>query len=198
MDFKEYKVIAHGNDFNPMLRNMVEKIHYKHTSRSMKQREVFSLWHEDLLVGCAVFGDICSSAGARKYGRDTLELRRFVLINEAPRNSESWFLGNCLRAIKKAGTYRQVLTYADPNKGHEGTIYKATNFKYIGVEQFRQQILRIGRRDVSMRQVYQKSKHTGNYVESAVKYQQMKRDGLAKVVFTKAKHIYIYNLKGEI
>ncbi len=196
MDFKDYYIKPHGADFNGPLREMVEKIHYKHTSRSMKQREVFSLWYEDLLVGCAVFGDICSAKGEVLYGADTIELRRFVLVNEAPRNSESFFLSRCIKLLKKSGKYQRILTYADPNKGHEGTIYKATNFKYIGVEKYRQQILRIGRRDVSMRQVYQKSKLTGNYVESAVKYQEMKKQGLAKVIMTAPKHIYMYDLKG--
>ena len=197
MDFKQFKVFAHSNQLQGELKAMVEKLHYKKTSRSLKQREVFSLWVEDLLVGCAVFGDICSGAGQAKYGDGTLELRRFILIDEAPRNSESFFLGHCLRVLKKKQSWKQVLTYADPNNGHQGIIYKATNFKYIGLEQYRQQVLRIGKRDVSMRQVYQKSKLTGNYVESALKYQKMKRQGKAKAVLTEAKHIYMYNLEGK-
>ncbi len=99
-----------------------------------------------------------------------------------------------MRALR-ATKVRRVVSYADTNHGHEGVIYQATNWKFIGKEKFRQQVLVVGDNAISMRQVYQKSRITGTYVESALKLQQLKKEGKAKAVLTKAKNIYIYDIR---
>jgi len=46
------------------------------------------------------------------------------------------FLGWILRTLAKTSPELiGVITYADPAQGHTGTIYRATNFRYLG--QFR-------------------------------------------------------------
>jgi hypothetical protein len=193
MEISKFKITEHGSDFPIEMRNFIEKNHYKATARSLMPKKVFGLWHEGLLIGVAVYGLPCGRGVTKTYGDGTLELRRFCIVNEAPKNSESFFLGGTLRALKKSEVSR-VVSFADPNKNHEGIIYKATNWKYLGTEKYRQQYLKYRGKEIPMRQVYQKSKKTGEYVPSALKYQALRAKG-AKAILTKPKHVFIYDIR---
>lgn len=61
-----------------------------------------------------------------------IELRRLVLIDDTPRNSESFFIGKTLKWLVKNTDIDTVVSYAYPNYGHEGTVYKASNFVLSG------------------------------------------------------------------
>lgn len=100
------------------------------------------------LVGVAVFG-VPVSAAVLRNALPTLEpyvqsqeLSRFVLLDECPANTESWFLARCLDGSYSAGV-RGVVSFADPSPratvdgrvitpGHVGTIYQASNAVYTG------------------------------------------------------------------
>jgi hypothetical protein len=60
-------------------------------------------------------------------------MHRLALSEGSPRNSESRLIGGSLRSIGKLypNTWA-VLTYADTNAGHIGTVYQATNAIYTG------------------------------------------------------------------
>lgn len=62
------------------------------------------------------------------------ELHRLVVLDNAPTNTESWFIVRALRGLKE---YRPniwaVLSFADTTEGHNGTIYQATNALYTGM-----------------------------------------------------------------
>lgn len=103
---------------------------------------------ERRLSGVAVFGVPVSEAvllkplpQLRPY-TESLVCLRFVLLDECPGNSESWFLARCFDALLAAGV-RGVVSFADPvprrsasgalvMPGHVGTIYAATNAVYAG------------------------------------------------------------------
>lgn len=53
-------------------------------------------------------------------------------LDSAPKNSESWFLGQIIKWVTSNTDYSFVLSYSDTSVGHNGTIYKASNFKEIG------------------------------------------------------------------
>jgi hypothetical protein len=100
------------------------------------------------LCGVAVFGVPVSTAVLtnplpylRPYTQ-SLECSRFVLLDECPGNTESWFLARCFAALLDDGV-RGVVSFADPvprrtasgvlvMPGHVGTIYAATNAVYAG------------------------------------------------------------------
>ncbi|WP_053084676.1 hypothetical protein [Streptomyces viridochromogenes] len=101
---------------------------------------------ERRLCGVAVFG-VPVSTGVltkplpelRPY-TESLVCSRFVLLDECPGNSESWFLANCLNHLLARGV-RGVVSFADPvprrtasgvlvMPGQVGTIYAATNAVY--------------------------------------------------------------------
>jgi hypothetical protein len=53
-------------------------------------------------------------------------------LDSAPKFSESFFLGQIIRWLKKNTDCNRVISYADKSVGHVGTIYKASNFKCVG------------------------------------------------------------------
>ncbi|MCH7685148.1 MAG: DNA methyltransferase [Planctomycetes bacterium] len=63
---------------------------------------------------------------------DCVTLTRLWLSVELPKNSESRVLGIALRGLRTATSLKFVLTYADPDAEHVGTIDQATNWTYIG------------------------------------------------------------------
>lgn len=66
--------------------------------------------------------------------RCDLELSRLVMLDKAGKNSESRFIGWALRWLKKNTDKHAVISFADPRFGHVGTIYKASNWEYLGHE----------------------------------------------------------------
>lgn len=84
-------------------------------------------------VGCCCFRRPSLPKTATAYGAD-LELSRLAILDAAGKNSESRFIGHCLRWLRKNTTYRRVVSFADPLHGHSGTIYRASNFIFAGKE----------------------------------------------------------------
>lgn len=111
------------------IRHVFEENHYKAGHMGGSIAFCFALEYGGVVIGGAVYGPP-RHAGA--YGEGVTDLRRFALAEEAPRNTESFFLGRTLREIKAKNLASKVLTFADETQGHQGTIYKACNFKHIG------------------------------------------------------------------
>lgn len=83
-------------------------------------------------VGCIVYSAPPREADKR-YGGKTWELARLYLLDEIPKNAETWLIGKSVRYIKRENPeVKFLLSYADPSVGHEGTIYKAANWKQDG------------------------------------------------------------------
>ncbi len=93
----------------------------------------FGAFYLGELVGAIGFRRPSLPKVASGYGVD-IELARLYLLDEAGKNSESRFIGWSLRWLRKNTEYLKVISYADPLHGHEGTIYAAANFTYLGKE----------------------------------------------------------------
>lgn len=104
--------------------------HYSGTLPGCK--EYYGLFHKDTLIGVAAYGTPAMRNQALCYKVD-LELRRLCLIDDTPKNAESRFIGLTLKDLRKKG-YTAVLSLADPEHGHTGIIYKASNFEFLGEE----------------------------------------------------------------
>lgn len=91
------------------------------------------------LVGVCAFAAPSSEAvRASVFGEDmkqsVIELHRLVLLDEVPKNAESFFISRALRELKNHRPYyKAVLSFADPTQNHLGIIYQATNALYCGV-----------------------------------------------------------------
>jgi len=82
----------------------------------------------NMAIGGAVF---CN--GRIQYDKKFIEFSRMYMLDELPKNTESWFISKCLKALfKKYPTYQGVVTWADLKRNHNGGIYLASNFVYDG------------------------------------------------------------------
>jgi hypothetical protein len=127
-------------------RAFVETHHYSHDWPSPRFR--YGLWERDALVGVAVLtvpmqkAVLTNPFPTLEPYHESLELGRFVLLDQVPANAESWFLGHAFRRARLDGI-RGIVSFADPVPrqngegtviftGHRGTIYRATNALWAG------------------------------------------------------------------
>lgn len=179
------------------IREFVEKNHYSHSVNGVKISYCFRADFENQLVGAVIFGMLSTTAWKR-FGateNEVIELRRLVLVDEAGRNSESRLVGWCLRWLKKNAKYiKTVVSYADPFHGHAGTIYKASNFKYLGETNKDTGFL-----DEETGKIYHsralRTKYKGDYKPFVKKLRAKLEAGRLKEIEFPGKHCYIYQLK---
>lgn len=92
------------------------------------------------LVGTVVFGPTAGANVARSVSpllnhHNLWELKRLWVADELGKNTESWVIGQCLKYIKQHHSeIKCLISYADPDAGHIGTIYQATNWLYQDIE----------------------------------------------------------------
>jgi hypothetical protein len=151
-DPARYGVAAIADDRTP--KTFVQAHHYSGTFPAAKHR--FGLYDlaggEPDLAGVAVLSVPASRRvltgvfpGLEAY-EQSLELGRFVLLDQVAANGESWFLGQAFRLAAAEGV-RGVVSFSDPlprwaddgedeprlvMPGHVGTIYQASNATYTG------------------------------------------------------------------
>ncbi len=65
--------------------------------------------------------------------KDSLTLTRMWLSDSLPRNSESWVLAKMIKELRRCTSLKFLVSYADPARGHLGTIYQASGWLYTGL-----------------------------------------------------------------
>jgi hypothetical protein len=161
----------------PSAGEFIKKHHYL-KSISRYNKYVFVLTINNVIVGVATFGTPVGSKVKQSYGMNLIECKRFVL-NNTPKNTGSWFMSKCIQHIKKLGEYEAIITYADPTQGHTGGLYRASNYHYMGVQQYRTPYVMHEGKKLYSRNLYDTHRHLiGKY----------------KTQFAKPKHIYMYPL----
>lgn len=86
------------------------------------------------IVGVVTYGVSCSSTLLRGICGDeekhnVYELTRLWIKDGTPKNSESFLIGNTLKKLDK----EIIVSFAEIQQGHVGTIYQASNFLYCGL-----------------------------------------------------------------
>ncbi len=117
-----------------VVRPLMDKHHYLH-SMPAAPRRCYGVFLDGVLLGGAVF-----TSGARNGHRlltaaspqDVVTLARLWLSDDLPPNSESRVLGIVLRDLRRTTSWKLLLSYADPQAGHVGTIYQAAGWTYLG------------------------------------------------------------------
>lgn len=98
----------------------------------------FGLLYENRLVGVCAFANpssenVRSSIFGSEYKSGITELHRLVLLDEVPKNAESFFIVRALKELKNQRPYyNAVISFADATQNHLGIIYQATNALYCG------------------------------------------------------------------
>ena len=128
-------------DFNVLVcdrkdvKQFIEKWHYSKSINGIMSSYCFKLMNNNEIIGGMIFGKLGMANAWKKYAEnaeDVIELRRLCCIDDTPKNTESFFIGACLRWLKKNTKLKIVVSYADPEYGHSGIIYQASNFTMIG------------------------------------------------------------------
>ena len=126
-------------------KEMVEKFHYSHLlgpcSYSLgifyKKEHDFFYSHEEL-IGCMTYGVPLGRLSVKSISEkleayQSLELTRLFIHDGYEKNIESYSISKSFYWIRKNLPEVEVLlSYSDPEYGHKGTIYQATNWLYQG------------------------------------------------------------------
>ena len=180
--------------------DFVEHWHYSGNVNGLRTDYNFGLHHDGELIGGMIYGRIAMPGTWQKYAakeEDLIELRRLCCIDDTPRNTESFFIGKTLKWLKKNTEFKTVISYADSYHGHDGTIYKASNFTHAGMTNpgqmiefngklYHDKVIRNYRVDTYGRKILK---------PFAVRLKSALESGEAKYVDTPGKHIYLYNLR---
>lgn len=178
------------------VRDFIEKHHYSHNINGLMSSYCFGMYdQEDEMVGAMIYGKLGMANAWKKYGSsidEVMELRRLVLVDDTPKNSESYFIGRTLRWLKANTEVKTIVSYADPNYGHSGVIYRATNFEHVGMTASGKVIIWDGKKyhDKAIR-----TKYKGELKPFAKRLKQALEAGEAYYETQLPKHIYVKNLR---
>jgi len=175
--------------------SFLEQWHYSKSINGVVTDYCFKLEHEGKIIGAMVFGQLAMASQWKKYGKtesDVTELRRLACIDDTEKNTESFFIGKCLRWLQLNTEIKTVVSYADPEYGHSGVIYKASNFVLNGKSADGKVIMWGNKKyhDKTIRTMYK-----GKLKPYAKRVKDALEDGLAYYKKTKGKNVYVYNLK---
>lgn len=177
------------------VKDFIEEHHYSHSINGLRSSYCFAMYDGDKMIGAMIYGKFGMANTWKKYADhedDVIELRKLVLIDDTPKNSESYFIGHTLRWLKKNTTIKKVVSFADPNFGHSGVIYRATNFDHVGMTSPGRVIIYNGKRyhDKVVR-----NKYKGELKPFAKKIKQALEDGEAHYEKQLPKHTYVKTLR---
>ena len=177
--------------------SFIETHHYSKSINGVKSSACFSVWFEGCMVGAVLYGQMSTTAWKRfgESEREVIELRRLVLLDECPKNSESRVVGWTLRWVKvNLPHVRVVVSYADPNHGHTGVIYRASNFKLYGMSGKDK-----GFRDTETGKLYHsralRTKYKGDFKPFVKRLRHRLDIGLLEPIELKPKYCYTFKLR---
>jgi hypothetical protein len=177
------------------IKDFIEKWHYSKSINGLMVDYCFKLVDDSgAIVAAMIFGRQAMADAWRKYGKqesDVIELRRLCCIDDTPRNTESFFIGKALRWLQLNTDIKTVVSYADPEYGHSGVVYKASNFKLVGTTAKGKVIYWNGKKyhDKSIR-----TKYKGILKPFALRLLGALAAGEAYYAKTQGKNIYVYSL----
>ncbi len=97
----------------------------------------FGAYYENELYGAISFGAPNAKKMQGYYTEKTQqgwwEIKRLAMSEKAPKNSESRFIAISIKMLRKIHKVLGIITLADSEMGHVGTIYKASGFNYVGM-----------------------------------------------------------------
>ena len=149
------------------------------------------------MIGAMMYAYPSMPSTAAKYNPinpdKCLELRRLVCIDDTPKNTESYFIGQTFRWLKEYTDMEVIVSFADTHYGHDGVIYKATNFEYLG-ETSKGQVLMVDGKEMHSRSMNQKRRPYSREIKR-------RYDNGDENIFFKdrsPKKIYVYYLDKKI
>ena len=119
-------------------RVFVRQYHYAVESPSTT-KVAFGLFDDSRLVGIITFGYGTRPRHTIEFmfpslrTENYLEINRLCLIDDCPGNSETWFISQCLKLVKRHfPKVKLIFSWADGLRGKPGYVYQASSFLYGG------------------------------------------------------------------
>ena len=180
----------------------IEKHHYSHSTNGVQSIIHYGLYREGnfgipKMIGAAMYAWPSMPNTAAKYNPinpdKCLELRRLSCIDDTPKNTESYFIAQTIKLLKKTTDMEVIVSFADQHYGHAGIIYQASNFDYLG-ETGGSRILMVDGVETHSRSLNQLNRPYGRELNRRYKA------GDENIFWkkTKPKHIYVYYLNKKI
>ena len=180
----------------------IRKYHYSKSTNGIQQKECFGLYTEGnfglpVMIGAMMYAIPSMPNTAKRYNPINpdrcVELRRLCCIDDTPKNTESYFIGKTLRWLKRNTNYEVVISFADQHYEHDGTIYKASNFEYLG-ETAAGRVLMVDGKEYHSRSLSQPIKPYSR----EIRRRWENKDPNIFFKKRKPKHIYVYYLNKKI
>ena len=173
----------------------IEKWHYSGSINGCIADFCYGLYDGEMLIGALFFGRMAMANQYRRFAdspEKVIELRRLCCIDDTPKNTESYFIGRSLRLLRTDWRAGLVVSYADTEYGHQGTIYKASNFRELEPVKGARVILYEGKKyhDKCIR-----TKYKGELKPFARRIKDALEKGTAQYVTTAGKRTFVYELK---
>lgn len=172
-----------------------------HYSRCMPQSKIVKIgaWENDKFIGCILFSSGANNNLGKEFGLDCTEcceLTRVALTkHESP---VSRIFSIAVKMLKKNFPgLKMIVSYADPEHGHHGGIYQATNWLYVGLSGSSNEYIIHGKR-VHGRSV-RNSPHWKNRAKGITTNDFVRLiDPNFKIVRGSRKHKYLFPLTDEL
>ena len=130
-------------------RDMIVKYHYSHKWSLCRiaygiyyqqdTKHSFFNENEENLIGVVVYGGPVGRSAAASISKlidisECIELTRLFIHDGFGKNIESYCISHSMNLLKKRfPQLKSVISYADNEAGHRGTIYQASNFIFTGL-----------------------------------------------------------------
>lgn len=148
----------------------VEKWHYSHRIPTGKNIS-FGVFADGNLYAVIVYG-----IGVNPYQAKFLKVAKVLEIKRMCRSEPpipeyplSKFISTTIKLVRKEFPCECVVAFADPEEGHEGTVYKASNFKLHGVTNPEWHLIDANGEKRHRRYAFRHSKRNGISVEESRK-----------------------------
>ena len=170
--------------------------HYSHSVPMTLYR--YNVWNDDgEWCGVIIYGlgaNVNIAATYDKWQGQVYELERVALNGKQGHGKTSQAVAMTLKALHQEAPWIDlIVSYADIDQNHNGTLYQSTNWVYTGIKNADSR----GAFIVFGRKRHPKSLHTLGWKQSLV-WLRNNVDPKAEEFITKGKHKYLYPMTKEV
>jgi hypothetical protein len=182
------KIIPNGSSFS-----FLNKYHYGGFGRGSSFEYGFFL--NDIMIGVCKFSTVVRPGVATSLGyaqSDVIELDRLCLHpSYHKKNALSFCLSRIIRDVRNNTTYKAIASFSDPSRGHSGSVYRASNFSYLGRTSMSYFYIDSNENEVNKKSAFDYAKRLGMKESEYVS-----QNSLVKVRLP-SKHKFLYRLRLE-